>query len=120
MKSTFETSQPWVVYHYGLSHDRWWPFWNSTRILGHAKIIMECAVCGVREIAKFKIPRLAKIADRGHHPIRLRFLADHRHPDRGHPMSWARPLLNPDAHKGGLNLDLLAARLEADINEDQT
>jgi hypothetical protein len=32
-------------------------------------------------------------------------------------MSWAKPLLNPQAHEGGLNLDLLAARLEADINE---
>jgi hypothetical protein len=33
-------------------------------------------------------------------------------------MSWAKPLANPAAHPGGLNLDLLGARLEADINEE--
>lgn len=115
--STFETDQPWVLYHYGRTHDRWWPPWNSTRILGRACITAECIVCGHREAIWMRIPRLGTVPDRGHHPARIRFLADHAHPDRGHPMSWAKPLANLAAHPGGLNLDLLGARLEADINE---
>jgi hypothetical protein len=38
---------------------------------------------------------------------------------RLHPMAWARPLLNPAAHVGGLDLDLLAMRLQADIRAAQ-
>lgn len=118
-KSTYETTQPWVLYHYGLTHDRWWPFWNSTRVLGRARIRMECMVCGRREIASLKIPRLGAVPapKSGRHPIRERFLADHAHPDRGAPMSWAVPLANLAAHPNGLDLDALAMRLEADINE---
>ena len=115
--STFETDQPWVVYHYGLSHDGWWPLWNSTRITGRAKVVMECAVCGEQDVARMRIPGFGKITDRGHHPIRVKFLADHQHLDRGSPMSWAKPLLNPDAHPRGIDLEQLAMRLEADINE---
>ena len=119
MKQTFETAQPWVVYTYGLTHDRWWPFWNSTRVLGRARIGLTCCVCGHKEVASLRMPRVGKIEDRGHHPERLRFLREHRHPDRGHPMSWALPMLNMAVHEGGLDLDLFAARLEADLNEDQ-
>ena len=120
--STYETTQPWVAYHYGLTHDHWWPFWNSTRWLGVSKIVMECAVCGTKKIARMKIPRWGPVPapKSGRHPVRERFLADHRHPDRGAPMSWAKPLLNPAAHKGGIDLDGLAMRLEADINEQYT
>jgi hypothetical protein len=115
--STYETTQPWVLYHYGLTHDRWWPFWNSTRVLGRAKIAMQCMVCGGREVARFRIPRFGSVPDRGHHPLRRAFLVEHAHPDRGAPMSWAVPLANLAAHPNGLNLDALAMRLEADINE---
>jgi len=116
---TFETSQPWVVYTYGLTHDKWWPFWNSTRVLGRARILMTCAVCGVQKIARIPIPRWGKIPEPegGKHVVRRAFLLAHEHPDRGHPMSWEMPLLNPEAHPGGMNLDLLGFRLEADINE---
>ena len=117
---TAETTQPWVVYTYGLTHDRWWPFWNSTRVIGRARIRMTCAVCGEQEITNFRIPRFGKVPEpaTGRHPVREQFLREHRHPDRGHPMSWAMPLLNPAAHGGGMDLDLLAARLEADLNQD--
>jgi hypothetical protein len=115
--STYETTQPWVAYHYGLTHDGWWPPWNSTRVLGRARIIMECAVCGQREIASLRMPRFGPIPDRGRHPIRERFLFEHQHPDRPHPMSWDKPFLNPAAHEGGMDLDLLGMRLEAEINE---
>lgn len=115
---TYETTQPWVIYHYGATTDRWWPPWRSTRVRGRAVIGMHCAVCGARENAVLRIPRLRPVPDRGPHPRRTAFLQEHQHPDRGHPMSWALPLLNPEAHPGGLNLDLLATRLEADINED--
>ena len=39
----------------------------------------------------------------------------HLHRDQPHPMAWAKPLLNPAAHPGGIDLDLLAMRLEADL-----
>lgn len=118
--STYETVQPWVMYHYGRTHDRWWPVWNSTRVLGRACIVAECAVCGDRTPLWFRIPRLGPVPDAGRHPARVRYLAEHAHPDRGSPMSWAKPLANLAAHPGGLNLDALAMRLEADINEERT
>jgi hypothetical protein len=115
--STYETTQPWVLYHYGLTHDLWWPFWNSTRVLGRAKIILECIVCGEQKRVSIRIPRFGDVPDKGHHPLRNAFLAEHAHPDRGAPMSWAMPLANLDAYPGGINLDALAMRLEADLNE---
>lgn len=116
--STFDTDQPWVLYHYGLTHDRFWPPWNSTRVLGKAKILCECMVCGARQAVTMRIPRFGSVPEpeSGKHELRERFLAEHAHPDRGHPMSWAKPLANIAAHTKGLDLDLLAMRLEADIN----
>jgi hypothetical protein len=108
--STYETDQPWVAYHY-LTTDR------RTRITGRSKIECECAVCGERRVVTLKIPRTGPVPDRGRHPERVRFLLDHLHRDRPNPMAWARPLLNPAAHKGGIDLDLLAMRLEADLRE---
>jgi hypothetical protein len=121
MQSTYETTQPWICYTYGLTHDRWWPLWNSTRVLGRARIIMECAVCGHREIASLPIPRFGQVHKpaTGRHPQRERFLAEHAHPDRGAPMSWAKPMLNPAAHPGGIDLDALAMRLEADLGTEE-
>lgn len=118
--STYEVDQPWVLYHYGLTHDGWWPLWNSTHVLGRARIQCECMVCGGVEIANLPIPRFGPVPEpaSGRHPFRERFLADHAHPDRGHPMSWKRPLANFAAHPGGLDLDQLAMRLEADFNQD--
>lgn len=117
-RSNYDTDQPWVVYHYGLTHDRFWPPWRSSRILGYARIECECAVCGVTEVVKARIPRFGDPNPSGqHHPERLRFLLDHLHRDlKVHPMAWAKPLLNPAAHQGGIDLDLLAMRLEADLN----
>lgn len=113
--TTYETTQPWVIYRYGLTHDRWWPFWNSTRFLGRARIECECAVCGEREIVSFRIPRFGPvpIPESGRHVERERFLADHAHPDRGAPMSWAKPLLNMTAHQGGAVLVLRAVATDA-------
>lgn len=118
--STAETTQPWVVYHYGLTHDRWWPLWTSTRVLGRARIVMECAVCGGRETASLKIPRFGRVPApaTGRHPVRERFLAAHTHPDRGAPMSWAKPMLNPAAHGSGVDLAALMMRLSADRLRD--
>lgn len=118
---TFETTQPWVTYTYGLTHDGWWPLWTSTRVLGRARIQMLCCVCGTHEIAVLRIPRFGPVPTppSGRHPERERFLSEHKHPDRGHPMSWKVPLRNMAAHRGGLNLDLLGMRLESDLNDDR-
>lgn len=113
---TFENEQPWVVYRY-LTHDAWWPIKDSTRWWGVSRIEATCAVCGAREVLKMKIPRVRAIPDRGPHPKRVAFLERHTHPDRGAPMSWAMPLLNPDAHPEGMDMDALAMRLTADIRD---
>lgn len=110
--STYETDSPWVVYHYGLTHDGWWPFWNSTRILGRAKIAAECAICGVREVLAMKIPRFGPVEDKGKHPKRLEFLAAHAHPDKPGVEHWARPLLVPHV---GVNLDAIGKRIVREI-----
>lgn len=104
---TYEVDQPWVIYRY-LTTDR------RTRITGRSKIECECAVCGTRRTLTLRIPRFGPIPDRGKHPERVRFLLAHLHRDRPHQMAWARPLLNPAAQPGGVDLDLLAMRLEAD------
>lgn len=119
--STYELTQPWVLYHYGRTHDRWWPFWNSTRVLGRFKLGVECTVCGDRRILTIRIPRFGEVPEPegGRHPARVAYLAEHAHPDRGAPMSWARPMANPAVFEGGIPLDALAMRLEADLNEAQ-
>jgi hypothetical protein len=113
ISQTYETTQPWVVYTYGRTHDKGWPFWRSSRVLGRAAIGMECAVCGKLQIIVLKIPRFGPL------PVvqpraRTEFLLEHIHKDRGHPMSWVKPLMNANAT--GINLDMLAMRLEADLN----
>jgi hypothetical protein len=120
--STYETTQPWVLYHYGRTHDGWWPFWTSTRVLGRARIGMQCIVCGEEEVVTVRLPRFGAVPEPegGKHRLRLEFLAGHAHPDRGAPMSWAVPLANLAAHPNGLNLDALAMRLEADLNEGRS
>jgi hypothetical protein len=117
--TTAEKSQPWVVYTYGRTTDLWWPLWRSTRILGFALIDMTCAVCGERRTAKIRIPRFRPVTKppSGRHHLRLAFLAEHVHLDRGAPMSWKLPMLNPAAHPGGIDLDALGMRLEADLRD---
>jgi hypothetical protein len=110
---TYETEQPWVVYTY-LTTDR------QTRITGRSKIECCCAICGERRRVTIRIPRFGHVVDRGRHPERVRFLLDHVHKDRPHPMAWSMPLLNLAAHTGGLDLDLLAMRLEAELNNPPT
>lgn len=117
-----EATQPWVIYTYGRTHDGWWPLRNSTRILGHAKIGMECCVCGHTEIAKLRIPRVGAVPEpaSGRHAERERFLAEHAHPDRGNPMAWARPLRNFNVFgSGGLDVEQLAMRIQADMLHGQ-
>ena len=108
----YDTDQPWIC----------WRFLNTdarTRITGRSVVLMDCCVCGRREKLRIKIPRFGPvpIPPGGRHAERLRFMLDHLHPDKGHPMSWAKPLRNPFGQKGGLDLNLLAMRLEADLNE---
>ena len=108
----YDTDQPWIVWCF-LTTDR------RTRITGRAEVHMECAICGRRTKLSIRIPRFGKvpIPRGGKHHERISFLLDHLHPDKPHPMAWARPLLNPAAYAGGIDLDLLAMRLEADLKE---
>lgn len=119
-RDTAESGLPWVTYHFGLTHDRWWPLWNSTRVLGRMRVRVACAVCGADRVLSLRIPRFGSIPDQGHHPARVQWLKDHAHPDRGHPMSWVRPFTNMDNFgPDGIPLDLLAMRLEADLNDPE-
>lgn len=117
IEQRYDTDLPWVVYTYGRIHDGFWPPWRSSRILGRAAVGCECAVCGKGEIIVVKLPRVGPV-DGSEHPQRTRFKLEHLHRDRPHAMSWARPLLNPAAHSGGIDLDLLAMRLQADLNQE--
>lgn len=110
-RQTYETNAPWVTWVW-LSSDR------ETRITGRSRMRLTCAVCGKRETVRIRIPRLGPVPrpEGGIHPARRAAIERHAHPERGHPMSWSMPLLNPAAHQGGISLDLLAARLEADMN----
>ena len=122
--TNYDTDQPWICWRF-LTTDRWWPFWRSNRVLGRVRVEMTCAVCGHSKVASGQIPRFGEVKPPpgGKHPARLRFMLDHLHKDASrHPMAWVQPLLNPAAHKGGIDLDTLAMRLEADLlaaSEDQ-
>ena len=106
----YDTDLPWICWWF-LSTDR------ETRFTGRSRVLMQCAMCGEKRKLRFRIPRFGPIPDRGEHPVRTRFKLDHlhRHDRSRNPFSWALPLLNPAAHGKGIDLDLLAMRLEADL-----
>jgi hypothetical protein len=85
LQTTVEVTQPWVTYTYGMTHDLWWPFWNSTRVLGKAKVLMRCIACQTEEVAVLKMPRFRPVEDRGSHPLRTKFLSEHQN------CRWSRP-----------------------------
>lgn len=62
MMERYDADQPWVIYRYGATHDKWWPFWSSTRVLGFAKVECECAICGERHMVKAPILGTALVA----------------------------------------------------------
>ena len=116
-----ETTQPWVIYTYGRTQDGWWPLWSSTRVLGRARIGLECCVCGHTEVVTIRIPRFGEVPEppSGRHSAREMFLDAHAHPDRGHPMSWARPMRNMNVFgPGGFSLDMLGMRIDADMRDE--
>ena len=108
----YDTDQPWICWTF-LSTDA------RTRITGRSVVRMDCCVCGAIQKSHIRIPRFGPVSapPGGRHAERLRFMLAHLHPDKGHPMSWAKPLRNPFAQPGGLDLNLLAMRLEADLTE---
>jgi hypothetical protein len=112
LRETFETDAPWITYRW-LSDDR------ETRFTGRMRMRAICCICGGQRMLRPRIPRFGPVPvpEGGRHPVRLAFIEEHAHPDRGAPMSWALPLRNPAAFSGGIPLDALAMRLEADINE---
>jgi hypothetical protein len=113
LRETYETDAPWVTWTW-LSTDR------ETRFTGRMRMRLTCCVCGKREVIRPRIPRFGPVPEPpgGVHPERVAAKERHAHPDRGHPMSWALPLRNPLGQSGGLNLDLMAMRLEADLNQE--
>jgi DNA (cytosine-5)-methyltransferase 1 len=92
----YDTELPWIVYVYGRTQDRWWPFWNSTRVLGRMAVGCRCAVCGENHVVVTTIPRTGPIPDTGEHPERTRFKLDHLHRDRPHPMNLTSGRLEAD------------------------
>lgn len=110
---TYEVEQPWVIYTYPYTDAEC----DRRGLLAH--VVMECIVCGDTEDWTVKAGEEPKPQVNGYAAERVDFLLTHRHPDRGSPMSWARPLRNVAAHPGGMDVDALAMRLEADINEAQ-
>jgi hypothetical protein len=110
LSERYDTDEPWICWRF-LTTDR------RTRLTGRSVVLLDCCVCGQTRKVRIRIPRFGPIPDRGEHPERIRFKLDHLHPDKGHPMSWAKPLRNPFGQRGGLDLDMLAMRLEADLRK---
>lgn len=107
----YDTRQPWICWRFLTTDQR-------TRITGRSKVLMDCCVCGQKRKVTIRIPRFGPVPDNGRHPERLRFMLDHLHADRPHPMMWAKPLRNPAVFgREGVDLDLLAMRLESDLRE---
>ncbi len=107
----YDLDQPWICWWF--LHADW-----VTRATGRSRVRMECAICGKQTVLSMRIPRFGPVPvpKGGKHVQRLRFMHTHVHPDQPHPMAWAKPLRNPDAFGlGGIPLDLLAMRLEADL-----
>lgn len=102
----YDTDQPWICWRF-LSTDA------RTRVTGRSVIRMDCCVCGAKETVRIRIPRFGPVPvpPGGRYAERVRFMLAHLHPDKGHPMSWEKPLRNPFAQRGGLDLELLAMRL---------
>jgi len=94
--AAYDTDQPWIIYEYGRTHDKWWPPWSSTRVLGYALIGCRCCICGDRTVLKIKMPRFGPVTKTvGKHERRMAYLAKHEHHDRNDaPMTWAQPLAN--------------------------
>lgn len=108
--TTVEVTQPWVTYTYGRTHDKFFPPWNSTRILGRACIVAHCFVCGTTTPLWMKIPRFKPIPDRGYHPVRVAYLQQHRHGRPTGPVdttSHARTTLGELADELGIDMDSL-------------
>jgi hypothetical protein len=108
-RETFEVGQPWVIYRYGRTHDGWWPWWSSTRVIGKFKIDVECSICGDRSVLSARMPRYGPVPrnegdPKGRHPVRVAYLDAHVHKDRQHPLLWERPLANPAALQGKTDL----------------
>lgn len=108
---TYEHGQPWVVYTYPYDDAEC----DKRGLLAH--VVMECSVCGVTEDWTLRRGETPPELVIGRTPARNSFLLKHLHFDRGAPMSWAKPLLNPAAHEGGIDPEALAMRLEADLND---
>lgn len=108
----YETEQPWIIYTY--------PYTDAVCAKKglQAFVSMQCAVCGEQIHWAPKIgEELPEYID-GRAPVRIDFCQLHIHPEKGHPMSWSMPLLNPAVHEEGIDLTLLTMRLEADIIRD--
>ena len=122
---TFEVSQPWVIYRYGRTHDGWWPLWSSTRVLGRARIDVECSICGDRTVLSIRMPRFGPVPvhpgdPQGRHPARVAYLDAHVHKDRQHPLTWERPLANPAALQGKTDLlEVIQRRVINPLNNDE-
>lgn len=113
---TADDKQPWVVYTYGRTHDRWLHSpWRNSLVVGRIVVDHECAVCGAHEVAILRAKRFSRPSE---DPFRREWLKEHVHPDMPNQAAWAKPLLNPFA-LGALDLDLLVMRLEADALEFQ-
>lgn len=107
----YDTDQPWICWRFLTTDAR-------TRLTGRSVVLMDCCVCGEREKVCIRIPRFGAVPapPGGRHVERMRFMLKHLHPDKPHPIAWAKPLRNLAAFgPGGLDLDLLAMRLEADL-----
>lgn len=78
-----------------------------------------CAICGDMTPYDYILPKEPR-EDPDAVRFRKQYQLDHIHPKRSQqdPMkAWERPLLNPDALKGGIDIQGLADRLWRELNK---
>ncbi len=90
---TYDQDQPWLVYTFRN------PDGEIPAEGGPSPVECECAICGVVEKVVIEVPAIGAPYPRGNHPEHDRFRSEHVHKlQQTAPETWAKPLLNPDAH----------------------
>lgn len=118
---TFFTDTPWICLTYPVSDA------EADANGGKSKVILDCCICGEVKEIEFSLPAATdpiwKRIDRQKgtpeaYFIRLGFQLEHMHEGRhANPMvQWVKPLRNPAAICGGIDLAQLRERITNEID----
>lgn len=121
MLENYLIEMPWIVLTYPVSDA------EADANGGQSKVIFECCICGVLEEKAFHLPPEGDPIWKTIDPkegtpeskkLRQEFQLAHLHEDRQSDpvLTWAKPLRNPSAIWGGINLQQLKRRLLTELD----